>query len=210
MKKPNKEKSNDIIKLFLTLFIIIIISLAFGYFLRSTSKPKLQTEYSNGFTFTKVGNFWYTTIKNPIVNQEYNIDFRYAPSQVRNIIVTGNPDNFFVLLKQGNLTASYITFDLDNNVSSAVTLAAADLSKLLKVINGITLVAACTSNQTTACYERPIVTCENQEDRALVIYLKQSTAPRISMTKNCLTIEGENEDLVRAYTKLLFLWYNIL
>jgi len=210
MNKAKDKGAKDIAKLFVTLFIIIIISLAFGYFLRSTSKPKLETEYSNGFTFMKVGKFWYTTIKNPIVNQEYNIDFRYAPSHVRNITVIGNPDNFFVLLKQGNLTASYLTFDFDNNVSSAVTLAAADLSKLLKVINGVMLVAACTSNRTTVCNERPIVTCENQEDRALVIYIKQSNAPRISMIKNCLTIEGNDEDLVRAYTKLLFLWYNIL
>ena len=113
-------------------------------------------------------------------------------------------------MKINELNAAYITFNFRNNVTSAYSLAAADLSKQLKVVNGVTLMAACTENITDACNTRPIVTCENQEDKALVIFLKDSEKPKISMVKNCLTLEGRNDDLVRVYTKLLFIWYGIL
>ena len=118
--------------------------------------------------------------------------------------------NLFKLLRQGNLTAAYITFNLDGNVSYATALTAADMSKLLKVMNGITLVASCTTNNTDLCHTRPIVTCENQEDRAVVVYVKESHEAGISMQKNCLTVQGKDETLVKAYTKLLFILYNII
>lgn len=208
MKK--KEKSNDVLNLVIVLAIIIIIFFSLGIFVKRITSPKIEKEYSNGFTFTKIGKFWYTTIKNPILNQEYNVDFRYSPSQVKNITVIGNPKSFFDLLKQNELDAAYITFDFRNNVTSAYSLAAADLSKMLKVVNRVTLIAACTENITDVCSKRPIVTCENQEDKSLVIFLKDSETPKISMIKNCLTIEGKNEELVKAYNKLLFIWYGIL
>lgn len=210
--KKNKSKSNDmeILKMFGILLIIIFLAFAGGIFIVNKLKPKAKTEYSNGFIFTKQGNFWYTSIKNPLANQEYNVDFRYSPSELKNITVVGEPKKFFTLLQQNNLTAAYITFDLSKNITSSVTLAAADLSKFLKVINGVTLVAACVSNNTDVCSTRPIVTCENQEGKSIVIYLKQTETPKITMNKNCLTIEGQKESLVKAYTKLLFIWYNII
>ena len=208
MKK--KEKSNDALNLVIVLAIIVIIAFSIGIFVKRVTSQKVEKEYSNGFTFIKSGTFWYTSIKNPILNQEYSVNFRYSPSQVKNITVIGNPKSFFELLNQNELNAAYISFNFRNNVTSAYSLAAADLSKFLKVVNSVTLVAACTENITDACSKRPIVTCENQEGKSVVILLKDSEKPRISMVKNCLTIEGRNEGLVKAYDKLLFIWYGIL
>ena len=209
-----KQKGNDreIVKMFLILFLILIIAFGTGYFIRSKARPKILTEESNGFVFQKTEGtkFWYTSMLNPFTRQEFNVDFRYSPSEVKNISVIGDPINFFRLLKQGNLTGAYITFDLEGNVSYATALTAADMSKLLKVMNGITLVAACTSNSSEVCHKRPIVTCENQEDRAIVVYVKESIGSKITMQRNCLTVEGDDEELVRAYTKLLFIWYSII
>ena len=210
MKKQSNDK--EILKMFLVLFLILIIAFATGYFIRSKTKPKVLTEESNGFVFKKIqgSKFWYTSMLNPFTRQEFNVDFRYAPSEVKNISVNGDPTNLFKLLRQGNLTAAYITFNLDGNVSYATALTAADMSKLLKVMNGITLVASCTTNNTDLCHTRPIVTCENQEDRAVVVYVKESHEAGISMQKNCLTVQGKDETLVKAYTKLLFILYNII
>ncbi len=204
-----KKKDYEILKLFSVVFLMIIIALAFGYFVRSQTRPKQEIEYSNGFKFTKVGSFWYTSIQNPLVKQEYNLDFRYSPSEIKDIPVEGNPDSFFRLLEKNNLTGAYFTFNPSGNLT-AVNLAAADLSKLLKVLNDVTLVAACTVNSTEACSTRPIVTCENQENLSVVIYVKQDPTPKITMNKNCLTIQGQGEGLIKAYTKLLFIWYSIL
>lgn len=205
-----KKEDHSLRNLFLTLLFIVLLSFAIGSFFRGKLRPQVQTEYSNGFTFTQAGKFWYTTVRNPVANQDYNMEFRYAPSQVKNITVHGNPRFFFNLLKQGNLTGAYITFNFTQNASYATTLAAADLSKFLKVINGVSLNASCTSNETLACHTRPVVTCENQDDRAVVIFVKNSETSAVTMYKNCLTIEGKDEGLVKAYTKLLFLWYNVL
>lgn len=207
MKKQSNDK--EIVKLFLALFLILIVAFATGYLIRSKAKPKVLTEESNGFKFVKVGNTWFTTIKNPIINQEYNVEFRYSPSQVKNITVTGDPNKFFRLLHSNDLTAAYFTFNPQENLTF-MNVAGADLAKFLKVINDVTLVAACTVNETDSCHTRPIVTCQNQENKSLVIYLKPSDEPKISMIKNCLTVEGKGEGLIKAYTKLLFVWYNIL
>ncbi|MEK6886767.1 MAG: hypothetical protein AABW88_02965 [Nanoarchaeota archaeon] len=205
-----KEKSDDLKNLVIVIAIIVLISFAFGVFIKRMSAPKIEKEYSNGFTLTKVGKFWYTTIKNSQSLQEYDVDFRYSPSQVNEVGVIGNPKSFFNLMKQNDLNAAYITFNFRENVTSAYALAAADISKFTKLVNGVTLVAACTENITDVCSTRPIVTCENQEDKALVIFVKDSVNPKISMVKNCLTVEGRNEELVQSYTKLLFLWYGII
>ena len=207
MKKDNSSK--DILKMFGILIIIVLISFAFGYFIRIKSSPKIETEYSNGFTFTKSGNFWYTTIRNPIANQDYNVEFRYSPGQVKNITVDGDPKKFFKLLETNNLTAAYFTFDPGRNLTY-VNIVAADLAKFLKVINGITLVAGCTKNETDACHTRPIITCENQFGTSMVIYVKQSDTPKVSLNKNCLIVEGTGDGIIKAYTKLLFLWYSVL
>lgn len=207
MKKHKKDKDN-LKGLIAVLLIIIIISFALGSFLRNSAKPEIKEEYSNGFTFKKIGNFWYTTIKNPILDQEYEVEFRYAPSEVKDIKVTGDPKEFFALLNLNNLTAAYFTFSPLDNLTSYTTLAAADLAKFTNVLNGVTLIAACTLNETSACHTRPIVACEDKT--SFVIHVKSADTPSILMKDNCLTIQGKDEDLTRAYTKVLFIWYNIL
>jgi hypothetical protein len=209
-RQPKQEKtSNDIIKLFAILIVIFIVAFALGAYIRNASKPKLVTEYSNGYTFTKSGSFWYTTIRNPILNQEYNVEFRYAPSEVKDVPVLGDPQKFFRLLQINNLTGAYFTFNPTENLTF-VNVAGADLAKFMKVINGVTLVPACTVNETDPCHSRPIITCESQKDKAMVIYVDPSPQERILMEENCLTLQGEGDGIIRAYTKLLFLWYNVL
>lgn len=209
LMKKSKANDKEIVKMFVMLFIFILLAFAGGMFIVNKFKPKQQIEYSNGFTFTKAGNFWYTTIKNPLANQEYNMEFRHSPSEVKDISVVGNPKNFFTTLQLNNLTAAYFTFNPTDNLTY-MNVVAADMAKFLKVINGVTLVAGCTINETVACQTRPIITCENQKDQAVVIYVKNSNTPKISLKENCLTVEGTGDSLVKAYNKLLFIWYGVV
>ncbi len=207
--KKNKKKPGSLAGLIGVLLLIIVLAFAAGSFLKNSAKPKIIQEYSNGFVFTKVENFWYTTIKNPVINQEYVADFRYSPNEVRDIHVEGNPEAFFDYLNRNSLNAAYFTFDPTSNLTY-MTLAAADLSKFMNVLNSVTLVAACTKNETKACSSRPIVTCENKKNMSMVIFVKYDKTPGITMDENCLTITGEGDGLVKAYTKLLFIWYGVL
>jgi len=204
-----KKKKNDMKGLVWSVLLIILITAFLIFFLIKSSQPKIETEISNGFELTKVGGFWHTIIKNPTLREEYNVEFRYSPSEVSDIPVQGNPNSFFNLLNINNLTGAYLTFDPTSNLSS-VNLAAADISKFLNAINGVKLVAGCTKNETDSCNLRPIVTCENKKGLSMVIFVKESEDPKILMKENCLTVEGIGNDLIRAYTKLLFIWYNII
>lgn len=207
MKK--KEKSNDALNLAIVLAIIILISFSIGIFVKRISSPKIEKEYSNGFTFTKSGNFWVTVVLNSKTKVLYPEEFRYSPSEVKDIKVEGNPKTFLDKLIIGGGDSIYFTFDPSKN-TSLMNIIALDTSKMLNELNQITLVAACTKNETEACSDRPIVTCENQIGKALVIYVKPSNLSKLSTDNNCLTIEGSGKELLKTYTKLLFLWYGII
>ena len=204
-----ETKDNNSRNLWIAVVLMFILAFTVGYVVKTQLHPKPITETSNGFLFTKQGNFWTTVIKNKAINREYNLEFRYSPSQVKNVTVQGDPTNFFTLLKLNNLTAAYFTFNPNENLSF-LNLVAADSAHLLNSLNGVTLVAGCTVNQTSACADRPIITCENQLDKALVIYAKPGPVPKVTMQKNCLIIEGQGEDIIRASTKLYFMWYGII
>ncbi|HME86950.1 MAG TPA: hypothetical protein VKE88_00900 [Candidatus Nanoarchaeia archaeon] len=208
-KKQVQEKDNSVRTLFAIVTILFLVSLSGVMFVKNSAKAKVETEYSNGFTFTKSNGFWHTDIKNAITGQIYDVEFRYSPNEVKDVQVVGNPKYFFKLLELNNLTASYFTFDPEANLSG-VNIVAADLAKFMNSIHGLVLVAGCTENETDACAERPIITCENQLDKAMVVYVKESDSPKISLIKNCLTIEGRGPSLIQAQNKLMFLWYGVL
>lgn len=209
MTKKKQEKDSSVRTLFVIVAILFLVSLSGVMFIKNSSQPKVETEYSNGFTFTKKDGFWHTDIKNAISGQLYDVEFRYSPSEVKNIPVEGSPKYFFKLLELNNLSASYFTFNPLANLSG-VNIVAADLARFMNSIHGFVLVAGCTQNETDACQQQEIVTCENQLNKAMVIYVKESDSPKISLVKNCLTIEGKGQSLIEAQNKLMFLWYGIL
>lgn len=208
-KSKEDKKISDSTWVFIIAFLICVVMFFIGVFILNQMKPKVITENSNGFVFVKKGNFWVTDVKNPVINQVYSLEFRYPPSQVKNITIEGNPSSFFKLLELNNLTATYLTFNPNDNLTF-MNLAAADISKLLNFLHGVTTVASCTVNETSACQDRPIVTCKSEEGNAMVIYLRSSNEPKVIMNKNCLTIEGSGTDMLRAHTRLLFSWYGII
>ena len=208
MKKKSTDKDN-INKFYAGLFIFFFLVFSLIAFIKAGSNTEVETETYNGFDFVKSNGFWTTEIRNPIINKEYVVEFRYSPNEVKEIPVEGDPKNFFHLLGINDLDSAYFTFNPGQNLSD-VNLLAADIAKYLRIINGIHIVAACTSDEDVSCKTRPIVTCENKEDSALVIYATKDDVAKVSMDKNCLTIQGKDEELLKAYTKLLFVWYGII
>jgi len=220
--KKKQEKSNDLMNLIMVLVIIIILSFSLGIFIKRISSPKVVKEYSNGFTFTKLQNskFWSTTIVNSKTRQEIEFNnIRYFPSELNEVIVKGNPREFIQRITESQANAAYLTYIPEGNTSnsalvygnsSLVALTYADLATFLKKINGINLVLACTRNETGFCETVATITCENQHGSSMVIYLKPSNVTRLIMSDACLVIEGNGSNLLKAYTKLLFLWYGIL
>ena len=69
-------------------------------------------------------------------------------------------------------------------------------------------VAACTKQETEGCIDRPIIDCTAQN--ASVIYLRDAAPTRIILNGNCMTVQGEKEELLRATDRVLLRWYKIL
>ena len=220
--KKNKMPDSDILKLILILLFFVILTLAVGIWFKNRATPKILTEYSNGFIFTKASNskFWSTTVINSETRQEIGINnLRYSPSEVKDVVVIGDPRIFLQRLTESQANAAYFTYVPERNTSNAaasygnssyVTLTYADLTTFLKKINGISLVLACTRNETGYCEENPTVTCENQQDKSMVVYLKPGNTTKLIMENTCLIIEGNGLNLAKAYNKLFFIWYNII
>lgn len=202
--KKKDDESHELKNLMIFLIVVTIVFFAIGAFLKQKITPNIETEYSNGFEFKKVGGSWFTKMLSPQYGLEVNANFRYSPSQVKDILIEGDVKNF---VSQG-INKSYFTFNPEDNLTY-MAVAAADLAKYLKVLNGIDLEAACTKNISSACVDRPIINCETEKDNP-IIYLKSSDVSKVSYVGNCLTVQGSGEGLLKAYNKLLFLWYGIL
>lgn len=207
MKKNKKDKTDakkEALIVFGVVLVICVFFFSIGMYIKNKANPVQESEYSNGFEFKKVGNSWYTTMYSPGYEMQVNANFRYSPSEVNDIPVDGNLRDFFKL----NNGTAYFTFDPTSNLTY-LTVVAADLAKYLKVLNGVTLEAACTKDESNACAERPIITCETEKITP-VILIKYSEVSGVSMKNNCLTIYGSGEGLLKAYNKVMFLWYGIL
>lgn len=156
----------------------------------------------NGFSFVKMDNLWYTQVQ--ARDSLIDIPLHFGPKELEEIPVTGKIDSFFN--KQEEI---YVTFDPNDTPLGYVALSSAELS--LNMAKGINImpVAACAKNETIACENRPIVDCSD-EDKA-VIFLKQTDSTgSVKLKGNCIELEGNKEELLKATDRLLFKWYEVM
>lgn len=192
--------------LFLTVAILFITATTLLLMLAGPNRltgPKQETVTYNGFEFENVDGLWRTAWQRG--SQPYELEFRFNPVQVEGIPVEGNTDARF---QQQNV---YITFDpSDNRTSdtSYVALAAVELSRKLVDPFERNVIAACTKNETQACSNRPIITCENTNSS--VIYLKQADEAKIVLNGNCVTLQGRGDGIVMTADRALFEWLGIM
>lgn len=180
--------------------IILLLSFAYNKYKNKQEYEKLHKEY-NYYEFDKEGLHWKTSWITD--EQEYIIRLRHWPGELEDIEVTGSMNQVFNKSKD-----IYLTFHPEGNDLDYVALAATELS--LNINNALkrNIIAACLVNKTIDCAIRPIVTCAD-DDKA-VIYLKQADTPKVVLSDNCIIIEGNDEDLVKAAERILYAWYGIM
>src|SRR3989344_275323 len=186
---------------------IVVILAIFGivmYFsMREVKNPTPDRLEYNGFVFLHYADLWNTEWQRD--NNLYSIHFHYSPLEAESVpILQRNP-----LDERFDQPTYYMTFDPLANNTEYFKVAVGELHLTLIKVFGRDLVAACTGNVTGACYKRPIITCDNSTQGA-VFYLKQSGEPSIILDGNCVTITGEDKELVRAVDRLLYHWYRII
>ncbi|MEE9525193.1 MAG: hypothetical protein V3V78_01130 [Candidatus Woesearchaeota archaeon] len=164
---------------------------------------KVGTNYVyDGFSFVFVDNLWYTQVQRK-GDTILDIPLHFGPKELENISIIG--ENW--KLEDPEV---YLTFDPDEgNNFKFTTLAILELSLNLAKGMEIKPVAACTKNETSACIDRPIVTCASK-DKA-VIYLKQTNeSGKVKLNGNCVELSGEDWELVKATDRFLLQWYGVM
>ncbi len=198
--KPDTKK--DTKKLVIAvLFLIGLFAIFFASKYIFSSKVEYPSYTYNGFEFVKMQGLWHTNWQRG--NELFIVHLRYGPRESEDVpVVSPEEEGMF------NVTDEiYITFDPGLN-KKFVALAASELSlNLLRVFN-VTPIAACNKNLTTSCHERPIVTCDNTDEA--VIYLKEGPQTKITLESNCIIVEGDGEELVRAADKVIWIQYGII
>ncbi|MBD3249858.1 hypothetical protein GF336_07465 [Candidatus Woesearchaeota archaeon] len=154
----------------------------------------------NGFSFVFADGLWYTRVKPG--DKLIDVPLHFGPKDLENIDVKGSLDDTFNQNKE-----VFVTFDPLNKQMQYTALSSAELS--LNLAKGILKIpiAACINNETDACIDRPIITCSNSDKP--VIYIKESKTPLVILDNNCITIQGEDWDVVKATDRLLLYWYGV-
>ncbi len=203
MAEESPQETSKETRIFLIIgsiaFAALLLFLVFG--LKHQKTTELNKVTFNYFTFTEVGGLWQTDIN--VDGQPYEGVFRFNPEQVKDVYITGNLTAF-------KKEPVYITFD--PNASSGdfkyLALGASELSlHLVRALN-VSVVAACTSNDSLVCEGRQIVTCEDKDKN--VIYLDASPPTQITLDGRCVKLSGLEMDLLKSIDRLLFQWYRIM
>ncbi len=201
--KGEVKKGSDIM-LYAAIGIIIIsilVILGFKYFYNP--EPKTETYLYNGFEFRKLGDLWYVNVQPQGGQNLFKVPLHFGPKDVANISVVGNIDQ-----EKFNQQEIYLTFDPDSKQDlKFVALSSAELSLSMAQALGAIPIAACSKNESEACFDRPIKDCSADEP---VIYFKDSEQPRVTLNGACVLVEGRGYDLVRATDRLLLWWYDIM
>ena len=198
MARKKKDKSMKyIVYSMLTIILIFAILFIVGKLM-----PKNYQGYDyNGFSFIKGNNMWFTQIQLPGENKVYTIELRYGPKDLDEIPIIGNPEIFLTTNK------TYITFDPYDRDLKYIGLAIGDIDINLINVLGIEPIAACTKNHSD-CSNTPIKNCENTN--APVILVQQDPVAFVEQKGNCLIVQGDNFELVKAADKLLLYLYGIM
>ena len=191
-------------KFLLIAFIAIVVFFAALYYIKYffPEKQLYETVTYNNFVFEKIDNIWFTTWQRG--DQPYRLAFRFNPYEVENITVAGWVDESF------NKEELYITFNLTDDTSEEnkyMALAASELALSAVRAMNRTTVSACMQNLTTACADRLIITCKDTD--LAVVEVVPSEQTLVSMNANCIRIQGQGPELVRAVDKVLYFWYRI-
>ncbi|MBI4017255.1 MAG: hypothetical protein HY363_06205 [Candidatus Aenigmarchaeota archaeon] len=186
----------------IVLFVLVVL-VAILYGLKYVYKPHYPTITYNNFEFKQKDKFWHTLWQRN--DKVYTISLRFNPKELEDIPITGVLNSTFNRRK-----TTHVTFDpqSDSDQFKYLAVAASELTVNMAGPLGKDIVAACTQNITSACADRPIVSCESNEKN--VILLKAEGAPHIELNNTCMTLYGTGFDIVKTIDKMLYIWMQII
>ena len=162
------------------------------------------------YEFSKdASNLWKVELYDQTQNVVYVFRLHYGPKDFEDIPVVGDINNFKnIALKfvddQGEKGATFVTVDPDVN-DEYHSLAFMEFVRSLETGVGIKPFGAYTAE--VADSGRPVKRCTSTTEP--VIYIKKDTPTFIWTKDNCVVIQGQGEDLVKAVDKALLMLYGV-
>ena len=219
-KIPEDPKfRSDFVMIAVVVAIVVALAVLFGsqYFIDDTPKTiddmhalnqegklKEDGDFFNGFSFVHVDGLWYTQVASGDGSVLFDVPFHNLPSQVAQVPVSGELDS----VTFDSADEIYVTFDPLGTELQYVALAVGKFDQtMLKAYNKIP-VAACDRNETNACADRPIVTCNSTSEAVMAIQYADSAA--VAYEDNCIMVRGSGPALVRSMERLLYSLYGII
>lgn len=208
-KNENNEKELDfsfVKYIAIGALIILVAFLAFNYLssedpMRPQGKNGVDYSKYNGFDFNTRDNFWITKVQKD--NMIYELAFRNHPYDLENVSLTGK------LGFLNNYDFVYVTFNPDINATN-FSITYPDL--FLKIsyfekfpIAGVTKYDERAIND----YGAKVVSCDN-ETLPVIFINQEDGSPNVEIVGNCITINGNDNDLQKASERLLYRMYNIM
>jgi len=162
--------------------------------------PYEQGYVYNGFSFIKFDGLWYTEVVNQ--GRTYRVPFHFGPRDLENVTLSGQLDDRF-----HNSSEVYLLFDPLVN-SKHLTAAIGKTSQGLAVTLNRNSLPACTVNETGTCNELPILNCTETDEP--VVFFLHKPGPSIELRGNCMVLQGQDYDIIRAAERALMHWYKIM
>ncbi len=200
-KQRNKESGKYLVYSSLGLAGVIIIVFLLLYIFPFSRTESLNY---NGFTFNKIRGSWHTQWQ----DHEKNIftpGFRYNPKEVEDVPTLGTLNSSF-----SENEVIYLTFEPNASQEEIKYVALGTTELLLSLMGPLkqNVITGCANDQSDACINRSIVTCDDKDKS--VIFIKAQSPTGIVLDNNCVIIQGEGFDLVKSVDRLLFQWYKII
>lgn len=207
--------SSNSFKIFIFGFMAFLFIFAFFQFNRrdvQSQQYDQKLDYK-GYAFMKKEGHWFLEWQRN--GNTVFIPFRLSPIEVEDVTVSGGAKPEF-LGDPRNLTPDvyekpiYKTEDVGSRNPKYVVFSQYELRENLYDAFDMQpfIVPACTDSKLRVCSAVPTVTCDSKDKR--VIYVKKGGKAEIIFNDNCITVQGENLEMMKAADRLLYIWLGIM
>jgi hypothetical protein len=201
----SKKKQN--IQFIIFAAVLILILLAIVFVPRYIHKINLEKNKYNNFEFAKgEDGFWYTVVQKG--DQPYQIPFYYHPSELEDIPVEAYLRAKFFDMRDNN-GSIYITMDPDS-ANNTIVIAGVEIARITGNRYGLLNVPTHSAfikqpKNATADTGTPIVTCNNANNKTMVIWLTLSNKNIVYSYDYCVVLEAKNyRDMIRVADRLMY------
>ena len=156
----------------------------------------------NGFSFVLVDDLWWTEVYKESRDTLVKIPLHYGPKDIDHITITGKLDASF------NSKPIHIAVDPTINYNKYYTLALMEMNNNIVQGTKNEIITAC-NQEHEVCEDRPIVSCDNPEGKA-VVNLVVAEEAKIELKGTCIEISGSELELVKAVDRMLLSWYGVM